>query len=103
MHLVMWTFDVMEGKNRKDLVDVMQGSSADERDAPGLVRKLCCIADDERSVVELYVWRSRADADAFFDGEWDGETSRRWESARMTRRDYDVPVALEGGKALAGV
>jgi hypothetical protein len=46
-------------------------------------------------VVEIYLWKSKAQADKFFDSDWDGETSRRWESAPMTRLDYEAPVVVE--------
>ena len=46
-------------------------------------------------MVEVFLWKSKAAADAFFNSEGDGETSRRWESAAMTRMDYDAPLVVE--------
>lgn len=99
MHLVMWKFDVMEGKNRQDLLGVFNASSAEEQNAPGLLEKYCCLGADLKSAVEIYVWQSKQDADAYFDWKWDSATSRRWESARMTREDFEVPMVVQGGKA----
>ena len=101
MYLVTWKFEVMEGKNRQDLLDVFTASSAEEQSAPGLLRKYCCLGSDLKSAVEVYVWRSKHDADAYFDWKWDSATSRRWESALMTRQDFEVPLVVEGGKAQA--
>jgi hypothetical protein len=98
MHIVTWKFDVMEGKNRQDLLDVIKGSAPDYQDVPGLIRKYYGIAPDCKSVVEFYLWKSKADADRFFDSDWDGETSRRWESALMTRQDFDAPMVVECGQ-----
>ncbi len=95
MHIVMWKFEVMEGKNRQDLLTVMRGAAPDFQGVSGLVRKYYAIAPDCKSVMEIYLWKSRDAADRFFDHEWDAETSRRWESARMTRQDYEAPVVVE--------
>jgi hypothetical protein len=90
MHLVIWKFDVMEGKNRADLMAVIDGTAARCGHVPGLIRKYTTLGPGLKSVIEFYLWTSKAAADAFFDLEWDGETSRAWESARMTREDYEV-------------
>jgi len=98
VHIVIWKFDVMEGKNRQDLLTVMHGAAPDFQGVPGLVRKHYCIAPDCRSVLEIYLWQSKAAADKFFDHAWDAETSRRWESARMTRQDFEAPVVVESAQ-----
>jgi hypothetical protein len=48
--------------------------------------------------MHIVMWKSKAQADNFFDSDWDGETSRRWESAPMTRFDYEAPVVVETGQ-----
>ena len=95
VHIVMWKFDVMEGKNRQDLLDTINGAAPDFQGVPGLIRKYYGIAPDLKSVVEIYLWKSRAYADKFFNADWDGETSRRWESAPMMRQDFDAPMVVE--------
>lgn len=95
MHIVMWKLNVMEGKNRQDLLDAIKGSAPDCVNVPGLIRMYYGIAPDLKSVVEIYLWKSKAYADKFFDSDWDGETSRRWESAPMTRQDYEAPMVVE--------
>ncbi len=52
MHIVTWTHEIMEGKNKQDLLGA---AKADGRDFAG----------------------------------------RHWESAPMTRRDYEAPVIVE--------
>ncbi len=95
MHIVIWTFEVMEGKNRNDLMIPIEGSAADYQDVPELIRCYYGLAPELKPGVEIYLWKSEADADKFFDSDWDGETSRRWESAPMTRQDFDAPVVVE--------
>ncbi|MCL4798501.1 MAG: hypothetical protein KJ025_02885 [Burkholderiales bacterium] len=95
MHIVTWKYDVMEGKSRQDLVDASVADAQDYLRVPGLIRKYYGIAPDCRSVLEIYLWASKADADRFFDREWDGAASRRWETAPMTRQDFAAPVIVE--------
>lgn len=102
MHIVIWKYEVMEGKSRQDLLDSMRADAPGYREAPGLIRMDYGFAPDLKSVVQVFLWQSRAAADRFFDPEWDGATSRRWESARMTRADYEAPVMVERGKVLHG-
>jgi hypothetical protein len=95
MHIVMWKYEVMEGKSRQDLIDAVHSDAPDYQDARGLVRLYYGIAPDFRSVTQVFVWRSKADADRYFDPEWDGTTSRRWESARMTRTDLELAAIVD--------
>ena len=95
MHLVIWKYQVMEGKSRQDLQESIQADAETYRGVPGLLRMDYGFAPDFKSVIQVYLWQSRAAADRFFNAEWDGATSRRWESPGMTREDYEAPVALE--------
>lgn len=95
MFIVTWKYDVMEGKNRQDLTDAAKSDATDYVGVPGLIRKSYGIAPDCKSVVEFYLWKSKADADKFFGHEWNTSASRRWESAPMIRQDYEVPVIVE--------
>lgn len=90
MHLVTWKYDVMEGKNRADLLAVINSTAGRHARVPGLVRRYSALGPDLKSVIEFYLWTSKAAADEFFNLEWDSETSRAWESARMTREDFEV-------------
>lgn len=101
MHLVIWKYEVMEGKNRQDLLAVINATAGNCENAPGLVRKYYVLSGDLKTVMEIYLWTSRAAADRFFNLDWDSETSRAWESARMTREDFEVPKVVEGAHAAA--
>lgn len=100
MHIVTWSYDVMEGKSRQDLVESILADAPLYRNVPGLIRMDYGFSTDLKSVIQVFLWRSKEEADRFFDPLWDGETSRRWESPAMTRRDYEAPVMIERGKVL---
>jgi hypothetical protein len=90
MHIVTWKYDVMEGKNRNDLLAVINSTAGRSAHAPGLVRRYAALGPGLKTVIEFYVWASKSAADAYFDMDWDSETSRAWEAARMTREDFEV-------------
>ena len=98
MYIVTWTYKVMEGKSRQDLSDAANADASAYLGVPGLIRKSYGIAPDLKTVVEFYLWKSKADADRFFDREWDGVAGRRWESAPMTRQDFETPVIVESAE-----
>lgn len=102
MHIVVWKYEVMEGKSRQDLLESIVADAPAYRNIPDLVRMDYGFAPDLKTVVQVFLWRSRAAADRFFDPLWDGRTSRRWESARMTREDYEAPLAIERDGVLQG-
>lgn len=62
MYIVMWTFEVMEGKNRNDLLIPMKGAAPKFKGVPGLIHKCYGIAEDARSVVEAEQGRVITDA-----------------------------------------
>jgi hypothetical protein len=100
MHIVVWKYEVMEGKSRQDLLESIVADAPAYRNIPGLVRMDYGFAPDLKSVIQVYLWQSRDVADRFFNPDWDGATSRRWESPRMTRHDYEAPVVVERDKIL---
>jgi hypothetical protein len=100
MHIVIWKYEVMEGKSRQDLLESIVADAPAYRNIPDLIRMDYGFAPDLRTVIQVFLWRSRAAADRFFDPLWDGRTSRRWESARMTREDYEAPLAIAHDKIL---
>jgi hypothetical protein len=100
MHIVIWKYEIMEGKSRQDLVESIQADAPAYQDVPGLIRMDYAFAPDLKAVVQIFLWQSKAQADRFFDPLWDGASSRRWESAPMKREDYIAPLMVEGSKVL---
>jgi len=49
MHIVIWKYDVMEGKSRQDLLESVQADAPDYRKVSGLVRMYYTSTTDLRS------------------------------------------------------
>jgi hypothetical protein len=61
---------------------------------PGLIRKYYVLADDGRTMSGIYLWESRAKADAFYTQEWIAVVTRRWEGLPQ-RQGWDTPMVVE--------
>ena len=96
MHTVVWTITVNEGTSKQDILYGIKASGPDYKNIPGLIRTYFGIAADGKSVVEIYLWQSRADADKFFNHDWEIDVARRWQTAPMRRQDWETPLAVEG-------
>jgi hypothetical protein len=66
MHTVMWTFHVPEGTSKQDLVNTINASAHTYLGIPGLIRKYYGIAQDGKTIVGIYLWKSKRQADAFY-------------------------------------
>ena len=96
MHTVMLTINVNEGTSRQDILQEIEASGSDNKGIPGLIRTYFGMTADCKSVVEIYLWQSKSDAENFFTHEWDARVSRRWQSAPMRRQDWDTPLVVDG-------
>ena len=96
MHTVIWTINANEGTSKADILYGIEASGPDYKSIPGLIRTNFGITADGKSVVETYLWQSKADADKFFSKEWEIEAYRRWQSAPMRRQDLETPLVVEG-------
>jgi hypothetical protein len=92
----MLTINVNEGTSRQDILQEIEASGSDNKGIPGLIRTYFGITADCKSVVEIYLWQSKSDAENFFTHEWDASVSRRWQSAPMRRQDWDTPLVVDG-------
>ena len=96
MHTVVCTINVNEGTSKQDILYGIEASGLDYKDAAGLIRTYFGLAADGKSVVEIYLWRSKTDADKFFNHEWETEVSRRWQAAATNRQDWETPLVVDG-------
>jgi len=96
MHTVVWTIAVNEGTSKQDILEGIEASGPDYESVPGLIRTYFGMAEDGKLVVEIYLWQSRADAEAFFTHGWETQVARRWQSAPMRRQDWETPLVVEG-------
>ena len=70
MHTVMWTFKVPAGTSKAQLVETINATAYTYQGIAGLIRKYYGIAPDGGSLVGIYLWASKAAADAFYTVEW---------------------------------
>jgi hypothetical protein len=64
----MWTFKVPAGTPKAQLVETINATAHTHEGIPGLIRKYYGIAPDGGSIVGIYLWASKAAADAFYSG-----------------------------------
>jgi hypothetical protein len=94
MHCVSWTYGTPAGLT-KDMADRLFAQVADMYvGVPGLVRKYFGYSEDGRAIVGIYLWRTKADADAFYDPAWIAGVASRW-GAMPARADWEIPQVVE--------
>ena len=83
--------------SRDQLVKLFDASQPQFRVLPGLIRKYYSIGDDNRAG-GLYLFTSRAAAEAQFTEAWKAGVLKRWGSPAAIAY-YDVPIVLDGPDA----
>ena len=63
-------FTLPQPMTRDEARKVFQSTAPKYRGLPGLVRKYYIVADDGRTAGGVYLWNSRADAQAVYTDEW---------------------------------
>jgi hypothetical protein len=94
MHCVTWTYRVPPELTESAIRAQFERVAAAYLGVPGLVRKYFGFSDDAKSVIGVYLWRSKADAEAFYTDAWMAGVIERW-GARPVRADWVVPVVAE--------
>lgn len=94
MHTVMWTFQVPEGTTKADLRKTIEQTAASYIGIPGLIRKYYGIAEDGRTLCGIYLWHSRAQAEAFYTPDWVALVTKRW-GAPPIRGEWETPMVVE--------
>jgi hypothetical protein len=96
MHTVVWTITVNEGTSKQDILRDIEASGPAYKGVPGLIRTYFGLTADAKSVVEIYLWQSRSEAEQFFTKHWETELARRWQSAPTSRHDWETTLVVEG-------
>jgi hypothetical protein len=94
MHTVMWTFQVPTGTTKATLRDTIAKTAHTYLNIPGLIRKYYGIAEDGRTICGIYLWRSKAQADAFYTADWVKLVTERW-AAPPIRAEWETPMVVE--------
>ena len=88
------------GVEHDALVKLFDASQPQYRQIPGLIRKYYTIGDD-RQAGGIYLWTSRAAAEAFYSEAWRAAALKRWGKPAAVRY-FEVPIVLDGTNAAAG-
>jgi len=94
MHTVMWTFKVPAGTPKSQLVETINATAHTYQGIPGLIRKYYGIAADGGSLVGIYLWESKAIADAFYSPDWVAMVAKRW-AGPPQRQEWETPMVVE--------
>lgn len=97
MHTVMWTFNVPQGTSKPQLIEIIKGTAHAYEGIPGLIRKYYGISPDGGSLAGIYLWESKAAADAFYTAEWVATVTKRWGSPPR-RQDWETPMVVESAE-----
>jgi Putative mono-oxygenase ydhR len=95
MYTVMWTFNVPAGKTRADILANIKATAHTYLGIPGLIRKYYALAEDGKTMSGIYLWDSRAKAEAFYTPDWVAMVTKRWEGVPH-RTAWDTPMVVEG-------
>jgi hypothetical protein len=97
MYTVMWTFKVPAGTSKAQLVETINATAHTYEGIPGLIRKYYGIAPDGTSLVGIYLWDSKAAADAFYTADWVAMVTKRW-AGPPQRQEWETPMVVESAE-----
>jgi heme-degrading monooxygenase HmoA len=93
---VLVAVPVPPGLPRAQLEAAFVGSMGDYKGKPGLIRKYYTIGDDGRAG-GIYLWESRAAAEAWYNDAWKAGVLKRWGSPASVTY-FDVPAIVDNAK-----
>ena len=97
MHTVMWTFKVPAGTSKAQLVETINATAYTYRRHPRADPEYSGIAPDGGSLVGIYLWASKAAADAFYTAEWLAMVTKRW-GVPPQRQEWETPMVVESAE-----
>ena len=86
--------DLAEAERLKAEVATIKATAHTYQGIPGLIRKYYGIAPDGKTLVGIYLWESKAAADAFYSPRWIEMVTQRWKAPPL-RADYETPMVVE--------
>lgn len=97
MHCVLWSYPAPASLTTEkadklfaDVADMYIG-------VPGLVRKYFGYAEDGQTIVGIYLWRTKAEANAFYSPDWTAGVISRW-GVMPTKSEWHVPQVVESAE-----
>lgn len=87
-------FTLPQPMTRDEARRVFQSTAPKYRGLPGLVRKYYIVADDGRTAGGVYLWKSRADAQAVYTDEWRAFVTGKYGSPPSLSW-FETPVVVD--------
>ena len=87
-------FTLPQPMTRDEARRVFHSTAPKYRGLPGLVRKYYIVSDDGRTGGGVYLWKSRADAQAVFNDEWRATVTARYGSPPSLSW-FETPVVVD--------
>ena len=94
MHCVLWSYPSPAGLTKEKADRLFADVAEMYVGVPGLVRKYFGYSEDGETIVGIYLWRSKAEAEAFYNPDWIAGVTSRW-GVMPTRSDWQVPQVVE--------
>jgi hypothetical protein len=94
MHCVEWRYRSPAGLTKERAARLFADVAPMYVGVPGLVRKYFGYSADGDAIVGIYLWRSKADAEAFYNAEWIAGVVSRW-GVMPERTDWEIPQVVE--------
>ena len=97
MHCVLWSYPAPAGLSKERADELFAQTAQIYVGVPGLVRKYFGYSEDGSTIVGVYLWRSKADADAFYSPKWVAGVRSRW-GVMPAKSEWYVPQVVESAE-----
>lgn len=88
------TFQLPQPISREEARRIFLGTAPKYQDAPGLFRKCYILSEDGRTAGGVYLWRSRADAEAMYTDGWRVFVREKYRTEPSVTY-FDSPVVVD--------
>ena len=97
MHCVLWSYPAPAGLSKERADELFAQTAQIYVGVPGLVRKYFGYSEDGSTIVGVYLWHSKAEADAFYSPEWVAGVRSRW-GVMPAKSEWHVPQVVESAE-----
>jgi hypothetical protein len=97
VHCVLWSYPAPAGLSKERANELFAQTAQIYVGVPGLVRKYFGYSEDGSTIVGVYLWRSKADADAFYSPDWIAGVRSRW-GVMPAKSEWYVPQVVESAE-----
>ncbi len=94
MITTLTTFRLPKAITRDEARSIFMSTAPKYQDVPGLYRKYYIVSDDGRTAGGIYLWRSRADAEAMYTDSWRAFVRGKYESEPSVTY-FESPVVVD--------